>query len=293
MPNANKSPPLLWHYTTFDGLHGIVTKSELFASSLAYLNDTEEFAYTIKPLLGLLDAEGVTLSDIARGLAFNNDVPSLVKSVFKQTRGERLYVTCFSKERDDLSQWRSYTPRPPGFSIGFDREELRLLGIPLGFSLLDCTYPEPEQLAVEVRAALETATVGMKEEKQKLGMPAERQALEDFVDKWAFKVVEAMIGLAPTKKHPKFSAEKEVRLLGHLAGSMPRNLEIQYRLSGSLVVPYVRLPARPIEGPSPIKAILVGPCPHQNAVIEATRQMCWQHNIRPELHPSSVPYRNW
>lgn len=78
-----------------------------------------------------------------------------------------------------------------------------------------------------------------------------------------------------------------------LQTSADTNTGIKYRLSGSLVVPYIKIPARLPEGPSPIKAILVGPCPHQEAVIAATRQMCEQHYVRAEVTPSAVPFRNW
>lgn len=240
------------------------------------------------------------LSDLARGLFFQN-VPAMVKAVFNNIRGQRLFVTCFSKERDDLSQWRSYTPAPPGFAIGFEPNELTSLANSFGFEMIECSYPSPEQLAAEVRATFERATKGMDEDKKNLGFPAKGEAIEEFTNKWAFKIVTAMIDLAPKNKHPKFSAEREVRMLGNVGFAMDvglgratgSNLEIEYRLSRSLVVPYVKIPARPKEGPSPIKEILVGPCPHQGAVIEATRQMCWQQNVRPEVLPSNIPYRNW
>jgi hypothetical protein len=299
--NQVGSRPLLWHYTTFDGLHGIITQGKLFASSLPYLNDTEEFLYTIKPLLELLDAQGVSLADLVRGLRFQS-VPSMVKAVFQSVRGQRPFVTCFSEERDDLSQWRSYTPRPPGFAIGFQADELQPLANSFGFGMIDCRYPQPAQQAAEVKATFEGATKGMEEEKRELGFPAKPEALEEFINKWAFKIVEAMIDLAPKNKHPKFATEKEVRLIGHVGLATDVGIgraagihffEVEYRLSGSLVVPYVKIPARASEGPSPIKEILVGPCPHQQAVIEATRQMCVQHEVRPDVLPSDIPYRNW
>jgi hypothetical protein len=159
--------------------------------------------------------------------------------------------------------------------------------------MLDCRYPQHDQLLAEVKATFETATAGMDEEKRKLPIPTVTQALEEFRDKWAFKVVAAMIALAPQNKHPKFAAEREVRLLGNLRDGSEDRLAVKYRLSGSLMVPYIKIPARPQEGPSPIKAILVGPCPHQDAVIAATRQMCVQHHVRAEVIPSAIPYRNW
>jgi hypothetical protein len=167
--------------------------------------------------------------------------------------------------------------------------------------MIECSYLSPEQLAAKVKATFESATEGMENERRKLRTPASSQALDDFTNRWAFKIVTAITDLAPKNKHPKFSAEREVRLIGSVGlaidaglGRGDRNgFEVEYRLSRSLVVPYIRIPARPKEGPSPIKEILVGPCPHQQAVIEATRQMCVQHGVRPDVLPSDIPYRNW
>ena len=129
--------------------------------------------------------------------------------------------------------------------------------------MLDCHYPQPEQLLAEVKATLEEATAGMEEEKSKLPIATSSQVREEFTNKWAFRIVAAMIKLAPKNKHPKFAAEKEVRLLGNLnlAKATENRFPVQYRLSGSLVVPYIKIPARPKEGPSPIKSYRDWPMP--------------------------------
>jgi len=144
----------------------------------------------------------------------------------------------------------------------------------------------------EIQTTLAEATAGMEEERQKLPVPSQHYVLEKFTEKWSIKIVAAMVRLAQRNQHPKFVAEKEVRLIG--GGYTPEQQRgIKYRLSGSLVVPYIKIPARPPEGPSPIKAILIGPCPHQAAVIAATRQMCVQHHVRADVIASEVPFRNW
>jgi hypothetical protein len=295
MVGAKQSPSLLWHYTTFEGLRGIVTESELFASSLAYLNDAEEFQYTIEALLSLLEEEQKRGTPLA-GLIYEN-VPEMVKSVFDTQRERLLFVACFSEERDDLSQWRSYTPRPPGFAIGFLSDELRSLATSFGFEMLGCRYPEADQLRAVIKAAYDAATVGMDDENKALPIPATGTEHEKFIEKWGYKIVEAVIELAKRNKHPKFAAEKEVRLIGNLIQSIKagNQFKVDYRLSGSLIVPYVKIPARSTtcERPSPIKEILVGPCPHQDAVIEVVRQMCIQYDIKVQVDASAIPYRNW
>lgn len=220
----------------------------MIASSLAYLNDTEEFLYTIRPLLTHLETKGTPLGDLMRGL-FPSSVESAVEIMFKRHfRGQSHFVTCFSKEPDDLSQWRSYTPQPPGFAIGFQPDELTSLASSHGFGMVECKYSNEDELRAEVLETYENATRGMEEEKSKLPIPVTDEVRESFIKKWTLKAVPAIMKLAPQRKHPKFYAEREVRLLTYA----PPTGKIEYRLSGSLLVPYIRFPARLTIGPSPI-----------------------------------------
>jgi hypothetical protein len=295
-----RDPPLLWHYTSFQGLYGIVTEGEFIASSLAYVNDTEEFQFTIRPLLALAEARWQQRlgDEIAAGPDDTNSfqfklLKTTLASVFDVISSKTMFVTCFSKEADDLSQWRSYTPHPPGFAIGFDEEELRLVGSSSGFSLLECRYPDKEELAEAVRVAFEAATQGLEEDRLTIRPGADSKELAEFLNTWMPQIVGPIVALALRNKHPKFRAEREVRLTGTSVGGVVPGLTVKYRVSGSLVVPYVKIPARREKLPSPIKHIMVGPCPHQEAVIAATQQICAQHEVEAEVIPSEIPFRNW
>jgi hypothetical protein len=177
---TDPSAPLLWHYTSFRGLYGIVVEDQLMASSMAYRNDTEEFGYTTKALLKFLETKGNTFADMARGLVFENP-ESLVRAMFTyQLPGDRHYATCFSQERDDLSQWRSYTPQPPGFAIGFHPDELESLANSHDFQLAECAYPNETELLYRIEAAYNLATEGMEEEKARTPMLWSNEIIEKF-----------------------------------------------------------------------------------------------------------------
>ena len=45
-------PNKLYHYTSIDGLLGIIRNKNIWASDIQYLNDKEEFVRTIKLLRG-------------------------------------------------------------------------------------------------------------------------------------------------------------------------------------------------------------------------------------------------
>jgi len=105
LPRVSKDPPktelpaLLWHYATFESLEGIITKGEVFASNLAYVNDTEEFQHSIKPLVNYLkDVAGPTISTLMRE-AGALDVPRDVQSMIGGFVRRGVYAACFSRRQ--------------------------------------------------------------------------------------------------------------------------------------------------------------------------------------------------
>ncbi|HEY2467771.1 MAG TPA: DUF2971 domain-containing protein [Terracidiphilus sp.] len=112
---------ILYHYTTADGLKGIVENEELWATSAYYLNDSAEILYGYRVLdLALqewLKRTNLPEDSVARGLAES------LRSYFGQDALERnvitpIYLACFCEEGNLLSQWRAYGSSG-GYSIGF------------------------------------------------------------------------------------------------------------------------------------------------------------------------------
>ena len=116
-------PPrgLLYHYTTADGLKGIVEKNELWATSAYFLNDSAEITYGYGLLKKVLDdwlvknprpEESLTLG-LARNLRnwFGEDL-------LKRNVIQPIYLACFCEDDNLLSQWRAYG-QSGGYSLGF------------------------------------------------------------------------------------------------------------------------------------------------------------------------------
>jgi Protein of unknown function (DUF2971) len=111
-------PINLYHYTTLGGLQSIIANKEIWATNLLYLNDYSEFVYASQLAIEVLRSEdSAFLGNDLRGSIISElerwplqDHPSF--------RTET-YVSCFSENGDQLSQWRGYCPHG-GVSIGFD-----------------------------------------------------------------------------------------------------------------------------------------------------------------------------
>jgi hypothetical protein len=57
-------PKLLYHYTTLDGLLGILDKKELWATGISYLNDTSEFEAGKNALFDLMFSRPLDGADV-------------------------------------------------------------------------------------------------------------------------------------------------------------------------------------------------------------------------------------
>jgi hypothetical protein len=92
---------LLWHYTGFKGLEGILN-GDIWASSAIYLNDTQEFRYAVRVAIAVLEEERQ-----AHHGEFEEAALSVIR-FFEGVDGKTSFVASFSEQGDDLSQWRAY-----------------------------------------------------------------------------------------------------------------------------------------------------------------------------------------
>src|ERR1019366_2322110 len=96
----------VYHYTSADGISGIIGNHEIWMSNTAFMNDTTE-------LKSLENDTGI------EGKDFANDAIKKAWHRMKDRRGINkpdYYMASFSEEPDLLEQWRAYG----NFCIGFD-----------------------------------------------------------------------------------------------------------------------------------------------------------------------------
>ena len=130
-----KQPEDLFHYTTINGLWGILDKGRLWGTHVAFLNDAQELEYGIEAAITTLQEHGDNLqsSDLDQG----SEDPELGNGSLLRGVGDFLerhrdmfkpalapFVTCLSSSEDQLSQWRGYG-KAGGYAIRFDREALK------------------------------------------------------------------------------------------------------------------------------------------------------------------------
>jgi hypothetical protein len=288
---------LLWHYTDFKGLEGILAGT-IWASSLPYLNDTEEFRHGAEIALEVLQNE-LTLALGASDAVYANAINDQLRAFFANLlQPSDVFIAALSKKQDDISQWRAYGgDRGPLFSIGFDPKSLEIRAQQSAFDLEEVKYRRPHIVA-ELRLAIRPTIDNIIESLR------ERTGGPQCVSQWAAKFAGELLVLIPRYKNPKFSDEEEWRLIRRPVLTGRPRLKLLFRQSGSLVVPYLAMPlhtpateedvfAKGAMIESPTAAIIIGPSPHPDQLRYAVGEMVARIGLAPKVELSCVPFRNW
>lgn len=125
----------LYHYTTPGGLLGILDSSQLWATHPAYLNDSQELEYGLNTLSQFTGEYIEKLSQKEKEAPAGERVYSAQRRamaigaqsiIFNDAKFAKFlkhdaapFISCLSRARDQLSQWRGYS-RGGGYAIKFD-----------------------------------------------------------------------------------------------------------------------------------------------------------------------------
>lgn len=120
-PKPRPPKGFLYHYTTTNGLKGIIEKNEIWATSAYFLNDSTEIIYGCRVLKQAVD------DWMARNPRVEDSLSLRMGRQLKQVFGEHLlnmtqvrpiFLCCLCEDDNVLSQWTTYG-RSGGYSIGF------------------------------------------------------------------------------------------------------------------------------------------------------------------------------
>jgi hypothetical protein len=248
------APRIIYHYTTTEGLLGIIERSVLYATDVLYMNDSQEVDYPISVLKRVVEAivtdesmypepsQRECLREVATILQLLNGLHEAMPTC----------AVCFCANGDLLSQWRAYGAQS-GFAIGFDRNALELR---VGGRLAAVEY---DWLAQSARVA---------------GIVKRTMELDTLADSESAKMLarECAGNLwfnALFFKNGAFQEENEWRLVDTV-NMQSRIDELQFRVSRMGIAPYIAQPL-PDGNESPISEIVVGPTAHPNQVERALK----------------------
>lgn len=184
---------LLYHYTDYQALDGIVGKGQLRLNNLLNMNDAAEMRLFISGLCQAVVKR--LLEDGKKDLA--DEVRELFEEELKKEFFYSAYAACFSFYRDDAAQWERYGNRGRGVCIAFRGELLQKLAEG-DLSLQKVFYQDDmtEHSLVDVFYQLAVSGTNLSGDN-----PEIKHVMNDA---WICSVV---------YKHPSFFSENEVRLV--------------------------------------------------------------------------------
>lgn len=273
MPDKTE-PNIIYHYTTFEGLMGILRKNVLWATKIQYLNDATELVEPINIADNLLNTY---LNQIYKGL-IKNIKPQIIEhlsAAIHEWQYINICVCSFCTNGDLLSQWRGYGVPGSAYSIGFNREKLLESIKSHPFELKRCTYYDPTEYRKTVQEFIMHV---IEESRNKDDMP------EDFIGRF--------IRMASSIKLKCFEEEDEWRIVSYEPLSFSDD-RFDFRVGESMMVPFYSLPI----DLSSIVQIIIGPCPHpepSKASIDGLAHKFGLDEVQKgQVKISQIPYRNF
>jgi hypothetical protein len=229
-----KEPTHLYHYTSLEGLVGIVSCRKFFLSDMLASSDQSEILHglgVVKEVLGEHRGDPIAESFLQ---SFRED--KLWWGI-----GEHIFdhAICFCEESDVLTQWRAYSPSR-GAAIGVNFAELMERATRGEFAFGRMLYERDVQRDIVHR--MFTRSRGHFDQlRGKIKGLAESE-YKPLLDEFLIVVSQRLLMLALFFKHRAFVSEAEWRIL-KIEGADSPNL--RFRSSGTSIIPYIEFPFEP------------------------------------------------
>lgn len=327
MPRTSEVYERLYHYTTWEGLVGILRSKTLWATHCRFLNDYSEITLFRDKLVSLLipHVREVYEEKLRRtshiqprlsqegGLdqSVQHDTELLVDTQYRAT-GDEIYIFSLCGQHGDsyldrnglLSQWRGYGAGG-GYALVFNTQRLEeILEIErkrfgyLAMNLCDVVYSHDEgklreELEPYLRAIIDCARIFFNRAVD--GGRLSKEEFEDFSRSFG-----PFVNCITRYKHRGFSEENEVRAVVlrsvpdkasvdrvDVAGKSKFEKEIEFRWKDGHCVPYIEL-FDSTDVDLPIERIIVGPHKEKDARTTALRVMLRDTKI--EVTCSDIPF---
>jgi hypothetical protein len=310
----------LFHYTTAQGLLGIVKDRCLFATHADFSNDSsecklilphlikvvaEEYKQCVTRLIASRVMSEEILHEHGQGV-FEEEARNTVGLMLQAVNNTAPYfITSFCVHDESsyeysnglLSQWRSYARG--GFAIEFDEFAIDALNNEemagwcyQGMITNNVAYEnhelhvKPSQFKGMAGAFLRAILPDNPKVDEILGTAR----IDDFA--------RAFLSVAPFLKHFGFREESEYRIVALCSrptrrdpGEKRANKEIQFRSrQDGNVIPYIAL-YEGLRKPLPIKSVIVGPHAHQENQRLAVELLLERYNVDADVRVSETPFR--
>ena len=301
-----KTNRLLYHYTSPEGLIGILSNNRLWFTESSCLNDESEGRYIYSIIQDcinntqLFDAEFVDeiKKRITDSKLDHKEISSPLiedkkhREIYEEAKS-KYFICSFSHDKDALPLWNYYTKTPTsiGYNIAFSSTKLNksIEGGLKNFTnryFYKVIYDEKIQKSI-IMNALEIGNRLWKQHQDELYKYDLIFWLEDFFEHIKFGF-----------KHPAFESEKEVRMILRMSSPKFEELivhnsslaynEIKIRTIKGVFVPYVEMSY----DKSAVNGIMVSPTVKDELAVESLNLLLKKYSYTDcRIEKSSVPLK--
>jgi Protein of unknown function (DUF2971) len=252
---------VVFHYTSLGAFMEIVRSGNMYATDIRFLNDSTEMTHALKLVREARDLRSGAVDTVSDA---GGNIPSIMDpsmpgmllfDLDERLRGSSCYIACFTKQGNQLSQWRGYCPPRKGITIGFDAEDLRASAEEQGFVLRECIYNPKAQTLIGDR---------LMNVLKFLPEPHDAERMTQTYS--AFQQIAAVL------KHPRFAEEQECRLISKEWQWYPSQ-DVKHREGRSMLIPYrlFKLP-KDERGRLKVARVIVGPTQHEHETVLSVTQ---------------------
>lgn len=309
-------PQEVWHYTTLEGLEGILSSGRIWATDVRFTKDKTEFIHARDIVDEYLNS---VKTDNAR---FVFPIEKLSKMLHKDfddgalsPHENEVYVASFSAADDLKAQWVEFAENCRGISIAFDLSNIRPpKEAKLAVTFAPCVYIQREKrLLIEASMSHFTdlvakidrqssdfnwmegqfrtwkivqSTYGLGQGKKAFKNKLLNELLDSLFTAWK-DVLFDLLRVASHCKNDAFSAEQEWRLAMARPTNRPLVQKISYR-GAKNNIPYLESNLFQTSHQLPITRIRTGPlCEH----IDEVQRILDTYGYKVPLIPSEIPLR--
>lgn len=279
--DVHAPPPELYHYSNQSGFLGIIKSSEIWASKIHYLNDSNEYQLALSLARDLLRSKlgQVEMSDWIK-------VECLLDNI-RQIEQLNVCVVSLTEKRDLLSQWRAYGGCAGGVCLGFSSENLRKMASRQNFILARCIYSKEKQRELVAKLIEECLVKDFNTTKTRID-PINPRTIQVLATGGEF--AEKLAVIAPMLKDSSFEEEGEWRLVSK-SGISANAFDFRPGLSN--LIPYYCFSLGKRD--EYLKSVTIGPTPHKELAKGAVRLLAGKYGMGRsfEVFDTEIPFRNW
>ena len=274
---------VLYHYTTFTGLLGIVKSRALWASDIRYMNDSAELRHTAD-LIG---------TEVRERIDSGHPNPQLLTQFVdwvshRISSGHMLFGASFRAQGNLLSQWRGYSTPGKGVSLGFCPDYILRCAEKQQFMIGRCIY-EPGRQRMLIRQVVDVVETLAGSQIGKGGTAAERSVQY----REAFATMETdLLRIAAILKHPSFREEKEWRVVSPIIAN-DAEAPILFREGHAMLVPFIEFAIGLGDAPLALDHLFLGPTANINISMNSLKMFLEQNGIVPKrgIDYCQIPFR--